>query len=128
MADHKDATPGRRQRAQLRPFPDGGRDRLLHQNVLAPLERGLGEAVVRAGRCRDHDPVDAHVGERRLGFLRDLDLREPSPYLAEPPGVTVDDPEHLAPLAVVEVADEVGPPVAGPDHGHPDHLRSPSPT
>ena len=54
---------------------DRGRERLLHQNVLAGLERGDGDARVQMVRRRDGDGVDIGCPHQRLPVGQDARAR-----------------------------------------------------
>ena len=128
MADHEHPAPGGGERAQLLGLDDVVGDRLLHQHVLVVLERRPHERVVRARGRRDDNRVDASVGQHRGDVLRYPQVGKPGPRLLEPRRTLVDDPDDLARIAAVKVADQVRTPLARPDHGDADHRLSPRPT
>ena len=98
-----------------------GGDRLLDEHVLALLERLLDELVVGDRRRGHHHRV--HVV--RLQDLRRVLGRAHAgvtrAHVLEPARCGVGDPGHLAVQAVVEVAQEVGAPVARADDGDSSH-------
>ena len=128
MANHEDPTGALRETAQLLGLIHVGRDWLLDEHVLAVLEGGLHQPMMRAGRRRHDHRVDVRIDEDRLGVGPHLHIRETRPHQREPCGVAVDHAHDLARLPVVEVADEVWPPLPGTDDSDADHLRSPRPT
>jgi hypothetical protein len=82
---------------------------------------------MRARWGRDDDRIHRFVGDRKQGVLGYLCVGESKPNVLEPGRVAVGDPRHPAGLPVVEVPDQMRPPVAGPEDGHLDHrvVRSP---
>ena len=101
--------------------------RLLDEHVLAGEKRALGQLVVRRHRRRDDDRVDAVVGEHLVEVARDPRLRMTLGEARAELVVGVAQPGQLGEL--VEVADEVPPPVAqaglADPHGHSFQTFSP---
>ena len=89
------------------------RGRLLDEDVLAGLERLLREREVRRHRRRDHDRVERLVGEQVVVALRRLARSGSARPSAQMLVVEVADPGKVG--EIVEVADEVRPPVVEAD-------------
>jgi hypothetical protein len=88
------------------------RGRLLHEDVLAGLERPLRELVVRRHRRRDDHGVELVVGQQLVEVGREPGARIARPELRLQLGRDVAQPHQLR--EVVEVAGEVRAPVAEP--------------
>src|SRR5579884_320579 len=117
VARHQHEVPRRRELDELGHLGRAHRGRLLDQHVLARLERLLRERVVRRHRRRDHDRVDAVVGEHLGEVVGRARLRVARGEALAQLRVEVAEPGQLGEL--VEVADEVRAPVPEPRHGDP---------
>jgi len=98
------------------------RQRFLDQHVLTSLERLFGEGVVSARRRGYDDGVDRRVAQSLLRIFRNLHIGTMSVHFLQSGCIAIDDPDDFARLFVVEISDEVRPPLASPNHGHVDHL------
>jgi len=117
VADHeREATLGGEvdQLAGLRRVRGHG---LLDEDVLAGLEGGPGEGMVRADRREDEHGVDVRVGEDLVVLGGDGHRRVAGLSLLEGLRPGVADPLDLRPRQFAVVAQEVGAPVAVADEG-----------
>ena len=104
---------------QLRHLLATHRRGLLHEDVLARLERSLRERVVRRHRRGDHDRVDGRIRKRLVELGRHAGSRVPLPEGGLPVPVGVDDPAEVGDLA--DDPHHVLAPPADPDVGDPRH-------
>ena len=95
----------RRQLDELLHLGAAHRRRLLDEDVLAGLERLLGERVVRRDGRRDHDRLELRVGEQLLEVGGRARAREAPRELGAPRLGGVAEPAQVG--EVVDVADEV---------------------
>ena len=114
MAGHQRQVALLRERDELLHLVPAHRRRLLDEDVLARLQRLLGERVVRRHGRRDHDGVDLGVAEQLAEVVGDARVRMASRELLARLGRDVAERAELGEL--VEVADEVLAPVAEPGH------------
>ena len=99
---------------------DGGGERLLHEHVLAGLERLPGESEMGARRRRNCDRVDAWVVEQRLEVRGRRHAGIATRKLRGLRGIELAQREHLELRALDGVADDVGTPVAVAHDGETD--------
>ena len=119
MAGHEHEAALTREPQQLLHLGALHRRRLLDEHVLARLERLLRERVVGRHRRRDDDGVELVVGEQLVEVGRHPRLRMPCRELLPQLLRGVAEPRELGEL--VEVADEVLPPVAEADLADASH-------
>ena len=98
VARHEDAVARAGERDELLHLLAAHRGRLLDEDVLARLERLLGEGVVRRHRRRDRDRVDRVVCERFGERAGDVRLWVAGCVLGLPRLVRIDDPGELGEL------------------------------
>src|SRR5262245_38334432 len=92
--------------------------------MLTSLERLFGKCVVRARGRSDNNCVDRGVAQCLLRIFRNLDIGKMSLHFVQSGGIAVDDPDDFARLFVVEIPNEVGPPLASPNNRHANHCHS----
>ncbi len=91
-------------------------ERLLHQHVLAELQRPARDLAMRRGLCADHGRLDRVVVECLLDAGRELDVGEATCHLVEPARALVADDRHARVGELAEHAHVVHAPVTAPDH------------
>ena len=119
MAGHEDEVAPLGDRDELVDLVTLHRGRLLHEDVLARLERSLRELVVRRNRGRDDDRVERRVLEHLLEGLGPARLRVATLELVRLALRRIREPREVC--EVGKVAREVLPPLA--EAGLPDPDR-----
>ena len=99
------------------------RQRFFDQHVLTSLERLFGEGVVSARWRGDDNGVDRRVAQCLLRIFCSLHIGKMSVHLLQSRRIAIDDPDDFARLLVVEIPDEVRPPLASPNHRHANHCH-----
>ena len=115
VANHQNPIRRGRQRTQFLCIGHAIGDRFFDEHVLARLQCGLHERVVGTGRGRNHNRVYVRIGPDMLDILRQCNVRESLLHLSQPAGVLIDNGHNVADRRILEIADEVRPPVASPD-------------
>ena len=105
------------QRDQLLRQRARGRERLLHERVLARLQTTATQLVVREHGGGEQDSVEVGVVQELIEVLGQPHGRVASPIALEPGHVGVADPPQLGVGALDQHPHEVGAPVAEADHG-----------
>ena len=116
VVHHQDLAVLLRKRDQFLGLVDLGRQRLLDQDMLAGLERLLRQRIVRADVRADGNGIDRRVVDDVVVVGGGLDARVEVLHVREALLVHVAADRHLARGNLVEVADDVGSPVACPNY------------
>ena len=96
----------------------GLRQRLLHKNVLSCFERGQREVKMSVHRCRNGNGIDPAVFQQVLKFFRCRDAGMTALAKRQLRRVHVANCNDLRSLSGSEIAHEVRPPIAVPDHSN----------
>ncbi len=116
---HQGQPPGLRQGPQLPALRAGGRQGLLHEDVLPRLQGLRRHPEVQLRRGGDHHRVDLGVAQQVLERVVQPGPGVPCPHVLQPRGVPIADRGERRPRQLRQVADQVGAPVAGPHHPRP---------
>ena len=101
---------------------DGRREGLLDEHVLARPEGGEPERVVGRHGSGDRHCVELGVEQEILDVAGGPNGRVPLAERVQPRLVEVADPAEVGAVELVQVANQVRPPVAEADHADPDRL------
>ena len=124
MADHEREPVFRGKLEKFEPLLHFRRQRFLDQHMLASLERFFGHGVVSTCGRGDHNGVDRRIAQCLLRILRNLHIGKMSVHFLQSRRIAIDDPDDFARLFVVEISDEVRPPLASPNHRHANHCHA----
>ncbi len=124
VAGHQHDAGPIREVDQIEALGGGRGQRLLDEDVLAGLQCGRGQVVMRGHGRGDHHGVDAVIGDHLREVLRRADGGIAPFDRLERLGSQIADRDQLCVRDLVEVADEIRAPVAEPDDGKTSHAAT----